>query len=150
MREVAEVVRVVTVSVVTHLARTPKGSGRRFSEIFDVLFRARVPSHPMAEARASADMAGVKGDARDGRLSGPVHNLRHREREHVRKQMLADARDLCHVTRDAYVACAKGRTFSLPFACREVFNDFNSCLKQYTTEEELDRRVAQFRVKESS
>ena len=49
-----------------------------------------------------------KGDARDSRLTGPTHNLRHREREHVRKQMAAEARDKCWETRDAYVECARG------------------------------------------
>lgn len=48
-----------------------------------------------------------KADARDARLTGP-QTLRHREREHVRKMMMADARDKCHETRAAYVECARG------------------------------------------
>ena len=48
-----------------------------------------------------------KGDAREQRLSGP-QRMEHREREHVRKIMLTEARNKCHETRDAYVACAKG------------------------------------------
>ena len=74
------------------------------------------------------DKEAVKGGARDDRLSGPVHNHRHREREHVRKLLMAEARDKCHETRAAYVECAKGRTLSLPFYCREPFNAFNDCL----------------------
>ena len=90
-----------------------------------------------------ADSASDKADARDSRLQGPM-SLRHRERDHVRKQMLADARDKCHETRAAYVECAKGRTISLPFACRSVFNSFNTCLQQYTSDAELERRLAEF------
>jgi COX assembly protein 1 len=89
-------------------------------------------------------MSEVKGDARDQRLSGP-QSLMHREREHVRKQMSAEALEKCHETRDAYVECAKGRTISLPFMCRGVFKDFNSCLSEHTTEAELDRRLAEYR-----
>ena len=103
-----------------------------------------------------AEADSIKGDARDERLRGPTHNHRHREKEHVRKQMMIEARDLCHETRQAYCDCAKGalqqklrccciltfsscashscydagRTFSLPFACRDVFNKFNECLGQ--------------------
>ena len=58
-----------------------------------------------------------KGDARDSRLSGP-QNLRHREREHVRKVMAAEARDKCWETRDIYVACAKGGPIKL--LCRQT------------------------------
>uniref|UniRef100_A0A7S2JPR7 COX assembly mitochondrial protein n=1 Tax=Haptolina brevifila TaxID=156173 RepID=A0A7S2JPR7_9EUKA len=83
-----------------------------------------------------------KGDARDQRLSGPMP-LARRQREAVRKIMNAEALEKCSETRAAYVECAKGRTLSLPFMCRTVFKDFNSCLSQYTTEEELDRRVAE-------
>lgn len=90
----------------------------------------------------------TKGGARDDRLSGPVHNHRHREREHVRKLLMAEARDKCHETRAAYVECAKGRTLSLPFYCRDVFNKFNECLGQYTTEEELNKRIASYTIPE--
>ena len=49
----------------------------------------------------------IKSDARDERLQGP-QRVKHREHELVRKQMLADARDHCHETRDAYARCATG------------------------------------------
>lgn len=106
-----------------------------------VAFAPRLPPHAMPE-----DKEAVKGGARDDRLSGPVHNHRHREREHVRKLLMAEARDKCHETRAAYVECAKGRTLSLPFYCREPFNAFNDCLKLYTTEEELEKRIAGYVV----
>jgi len=95
--------------------------------------------------------AETKEEARGDRLHGPT-TLRHRDIEHVRKKMLADARDACHETRAAYVECASGvggapqcgaseqadadadaatgRTFSVAWACRSVFKDFNECLKQ--------------------
>jgi hypothetical protein len=51
----------------------------------------------------------VKSGARDDRLSAPgLQSLKYREREIVRKQMLEDARNSCHETRAAYVACARG------------------------------------------
>ena len=100
-------------------------------------------------SRATPSYDAAKGDARDQRLSGP-QTLRHREREHVRKLMTTEARDKCSDTRDAYVECARGRTLSLPFMCRSVFKDFNDCLTQYTSEEELDRRMAQFQPKEGT
>ena len=64
----------------------------------------------------------------------------------MRKVLMAEARDKCHETRAAYVECAKGRTLSLPFYCREVFKNFNECLKQYTSEEELEKRIATYVV----
>lgn len=64
----------------------------------------------------------IKNDARDDRLSGPM-SLRHRERNHVRKQMAADARDKCWETRDAYVECARGVHFPCP--CAGIRDDFN-------------------------
>ena len=83
--------------------------------------------------------AEIKGDARDDRLAGPQRRT-HREHEHVRKLMLAEAREKCHETRAAYVGCAKGRTLSLAWACRDEFRDFNDCLKQWTTDEQLEKR----------
>ena len=104
-------------------------------------------------AQAVMPDAEGKGDARDGRLSGPM-TLRHRDRAHVIKQLSAEALEKCHETRAAYVECAKGgfsliahihtarirlfacpmappgRTLSLPFMCRTVFKDFNACLGQ--------------------
>ena len=106
-------------------------------------FLSPASREPTAGLRDTTDerMPEIKADAREERLSGP-QTVMHREREHVRKQMNAEALEKCHETRDAYVECAKGRTFSLPFVCRTVFKEFNACLSQYTTEEELDRRVA--------
>ena len=71
----------------------------------------------------------VKGGAREDRLSGP-QRVQHREQEYVRKQMVAHAREQCHETRAAYAACTAGRTISIAWACRDVFRDFNDCLKQ--------------------
>ena len=84
-----------------------------------------------------------KSDARDERLAGP-QSLRHRERDHVRKVMAAEAREKCVETRTAYVECARGRTISLPFMCKTLFKEFNDCLSQYTTEEEFERRLREY------
>lgn len=72
----------------------------------------------------------VKNDARDDRLSAPgLTSVRHRERNAIKKQMAADALDLCAEKRAVYVECARGRSFSIAWACRDVFKDFNDCLK---------------------
>lgn len=87
----------------------------------------------------------------DNNFSGPppgAASLRHREREHVKKMMTNEAREACHETRDAYVACAKGRTITLPFMCRGIFKEFNACLANHTTDDELERRLASFMPKD--
>ena len=89
------------------------------------------------------DAQDAKADARDGRLSGPMRMWK-REEEFVRKQMTTDALNNCHETRDAYIACAKGRSITSPFFCKGLFREFNECLKQYTTDAEFDRRKAEF------
>tara|TARA_B110001452_G_C15094221_1_gene381648 strand:- start:191 stop:559 length:369 start_codon:yes stop_codon:yes gene_type:complete len=83
--------------------------------------------------------AEIKGEARDARLASG-HSHTKREHEHVRKLLLAEARDKCAETRALYVGCAMGRTLSLAWACRDEFRDFNDCLKQYTTDEQLEKR----------
>ena len=110
--------------------------GRRF---------AASPVRPERPPINNHTMAGeIKTDAREDRLQGPMRAL-HKEREHVRKQMLKDARDQCHETRAAYVECAKGRTLSLPFMCRTDFKAFNACLSQFSSDEELERRIAEYK-----
>ena len=88
-------------------------------------------------------MSDAKGGARDERLAGPPR-MWHREEEAVRNQMKADALANCHETRDAYVACAKGRTITAPFYCKGIFREFNECLKLYTTDAEFERRKAEY------
>lgn len=85
--------------------------------------RAEQPHHAREMADDPVRSAGeIKNDARDDRLSGPM-SLRHRERNHVRKQMAADARDKCWETRDAYVECARGVHFPCP--CAGIPDYFN-------------------------
>ena len=79
-----------------------------------------------------------------------AESLARREREAVRKEMIKEALDKCQDTRAAYVDCARGRTFSIPFMCRSLFLEFNSCLGQYTKEEELDRRVKEAKFERST
>ena len=61
----------------------------------------------MAAPPPATEPIDKKGDARDGRLSGPKR-LKHAEESVVRKQMTKDAITKCHETRDAYLACASG------------------------------------------
>ncbi|KAL1527113.1 hypothetical protein AB1Y20_015795 [Prymnesium parvum] len=88
-------------------------------------------------------MAENKGDARDDRLQGPTRLLRNRDRANVIKELAAEAREKCHETRNAYVQCASGRTLTLVWACKGVLREFNECLHQYTTEEQIERRIAE-------
>ena len=88
-----------------------------------------------------AEPASAKDGGRDARLSGPKR-LRFAEKDAVRKQMARDALERCHETRDAYGHCAVGRTVSAAFYCRQLFREFNNCLKQYTTDDEFERRLA--------
>mmetsp|Transcript_23411 Transcript_23411/g.62751 ORF Transcript_23411/g.62751 Transcript_23411/m.62751 type:complete len:110 (-) Transcript_23411:297-626(-) len=83
-----------------------------------------------------------KSDARGERLQGPM-TLRHRDRNFVVKQLNAEAMEKCNETRLAYVECARGRTLSLSWACKGFFREFNECLHQYTTEEKIERRIAE-------
>ena len=84
----------------------------------------------------------LKSGGRDDRLSGPKR-VRHREEEHIRKAMLADARATTRAreARAAYVECAKGRTITVAWYCKGLFREFNECLKHHTSDEELARRM---------
>ena len=92
-----------------------------------------------------------KDAARDERLGPlPGSSVRHRERDHVRKVMAAEARDKCHEARAAYVECARGRTITLPFMCRSLFQELNTCVSQYTTDEEFERRLNEFALAQAA
>ena len=59
-------------------------------------------------SKVNAMSAETKGDARDDRLKGPVHNYLRRDEEKIRKLLGKEALDKCHEPRAAYVACAHG------------------------------------------
>mmetsp|Transcript_57953 Transcript_57953/g.125868 ORF Transcript_57953/g.125868 Transcript_57953/m.125868 type:complete len:102 (+) Transcript_57953:225-530(+) len=90
-------------------------------------------------------MASNHDDLRDQRLQGPKSRP-NREKELVRKEMSADALNKCHETRGVYVDCIRGRTLSGPIYCRGAFKELNECLKQYTTDEEFERRLGAYRA----
>lgn len=46
--------------------------------------------------------------------------------------------DRSHPWKTAFAACALGRTFSVPFACREPHRVMNACMKRHATPEEED------------
>ena len=71
---------------------------------------------------------------RDSRMSAEqFQHKTHREREHVRKAMMAEAQATCVAVRDAYGECARGRTISLPFACRDLFNQYKEAQSQFNS-----------------
>ena len=65
--------------------------------------------------------------------AGPLPPLvapQNRQAEFERKQHSKRALELCADRVEAYAECATGRTITLPFYCRGVFNELNECLKQ--------------------
>ena len=60
----------------------------------------------------------------------PLVAPQNRQAEFERKQHSKRALELCADRVEAYAECATGRTITLPFYCRGVFNELNECLKQ--------------------
>ncbi|KLU88033.1 hypothetical protein MAPG_07020 [Magnaporthiopsis poae ATCC 64411] len=56
----------------------------------------------------------------------------------VREVFYARVRRLCQPEIKAFADCAMGRTFSVPFACRETHRLMNGCMKAHATEAEHD------------
>ncbi|KAL8393565.1 hypothetical protein RB595_003346 [Gaeumannomyces hyphopodioides] len=56
----------------------------------------------------------------------------------VREVFYARVRRLCQPEIKAFADCAMGRTFSVPFACREAHRVMNGCMKAHATEAEHD------------
>ncbi|KAL8284791.1 hypothetical protein RB601_006710 [Gaeumannomyces tritici] len=56
----------------------------------------------------------------------------------VREVFYARVRRLCQPEIKAFADCAMGRTFSVPFACRESHRAMNGCMKAHATEAEHD------------
>ncbi|KXJ86238.1 cytochrome c oxidase biogenesis protein Cmc1 like-domain-containing protein [Microdochium bolleyi] len=57
----------------------------------------------------------------------------------VREVFNKRVRDQCADEIKAFADCARGRTFTIPFACRAMSNMMNSCMAAHATPEEHDR-----------
>mmetsp|Transcript_2044 Transcript_2044/g.4752 ORF Transcript_2044/g.4752 Transcript_2044/m.4752 type:complete len:115 (+) Transcript_2044:134-478(+) len=75
---------------------------------------------------------------------GDVGELKKKEEAGLRYRMKKCAQESCEVELAAFVECDKGRSISTVWACREQFNAYNNCLKQYTTPEIFDRMAKEY------
>ncbi|KAH7027805.1 cytochrome c oxidase biogenesis protein Cmc1 like-domain-containing protein [Microdochium trichocladiopsis] len=57
----------------------------------------------------------------------------------VREVFNKRVRDQCADEIKAFADCARGRTFTIPFACRAISTKMNSCMALHATPEEHDR-----------
>jgi len=57
----------------------------------------------------------------------------------VREVFNKRVRDQCADEIKAFADCARGRTFTIPFACRVISNKMNSCMALHATPQEHDR-----------
>jgi len=55
--------------------------------------------------------------------------VQNRLNEHNLKKNNKIALERCHPEASAYAECIQGRTFSMVYYCREIFNELNECLK---------------------
>ncbi|EFJ31273.1 hypothetical protein SELMODRAFT_82262 [Selaginella moellendorffii] len=58
--------------------------------------------------------------------------------EELRSKMKAQAFRKCDPVVAKYAECAKGRTFSMAWACRAQAKEMNECLHLYTTDAVLE------------
>ncbi|KAG6368040.1 hypothetical protein INS49_002240 [Diaporthe citri] len=76
-----------------------------------------------------------------GRLPMPSRNplpLSASQEAQVREIFYERIRGYCGPEIKAFAACALGRTFSVPFACREPHRVMNACMKAHATPQEED------------
>lgn len=57
----------------------------------------------------------------------------------VRELFNQRVRNLCADEIKAFADCARNRTFTIPFACRDLSHAMNSCMLRHATPEEHDR-----------
>lgn len=76
----------------------------------------------------------IKGMCREQSWAPPLHPRRTPLRK-TKRETLAN-----HLSpqKTAFAACALGRTFSVPFACREPHRLMNACMKAHATPQEED------------
>ncbi|KAI0384000.1 cytochrome c oxidase biogenesis protein Cmc1 like-domain-containing protein [Hypomontagnella monticulosa] len=83
----------------------------------------------------------------DGGLPMPSRNplpLSASQEAQVREVFNAQVRNLCADEIKAFADCARNRTFSIPFACRDASRRMNGCMLAHATPEEHDRAREQW------
>ncbi|KAI7777668.1 hypothetical protein LA080_003161 [Diaporthe eres] len=91
---------------------------------------------------AESSPSGAGSDSTStGRLPMPSRNplpLSASQEAQVREIFYERVRGYCGPEIKAFAACALGRTFSAPFACREPHRVMNACMKAHATPQEED------------
>ncbi|KAI1440712.1 cytochrome c oxidase biogenesis protein Cmc1 like-domain-containing protein [Annulohypoxylon stygium] len=96
---------------------------------------------PMAPGGSSSTRDG------DGGLPMPSRNplpLSASQEAQVREVFNARVRNLCSEEIKAFADCARNRTITIPFACRESSRRMNGCMLAHATPEEHDRAREQW------
>ncbi|BBN12267.1 COX assembly mitochondrial protein 1 [Marchantia polymorpha subsp. ruderalis] len=64
--------------------------------------------------------------------------------EALRSKMKAKALKECDDVLSKFTECARGRTLSVVWACREQHKEMNDCLKQFTNDEVFEEQKRQY------
>ncbi|KAI1759450.1 hypothetical protein GGR53DRAFT_513589 [Hypoxylon sp. FL1150] len=97
---------------------------------------AQQPSIPSGDGRSSS------GEAKDESLPMPSRNplpLSASQEAQVRELFNQRVRSLCSDEIQAFAACARNRTFTIPFKCRDLSHAMNGCMQRHATPAEHDR-----------
>ncbi|KAF2017655.1 hypothetical protein BU24DRAFT_420696 [Aaosphaeria arxii CBS 175.79] len=87
---------------------------------------------PEIDDRSETGIAGKKIPFNPTPLSAP-------QEQQVRDIYYANVRLKCAPEIEAFAACARGRTLTMVWACRDQKIAMNSCMLQYQGQEEMDR-----------
>ncbi|KAJ9084932.1 hypothetical protein DSO57_1019108 [Entomophthora muscae] len=66
------------------------------------------------------------------------------EENEVLNRVKKIARESCHTEILNFAECSKGRTFSVIWSCREVFDIMNKCTSQYTNRKFSEEQKLQY------
>lgn len=64
--------------------------------------------------------------------------------EELRREMKAEAYDHCEAQGKAFAECCRPRTVTILTHCMGYFSDLKACIKEYCTDEELEKRKKQW------
>ncbi|KAL2632757.1 hypothetical protein R1flu_004236 [Riccia fluitans] len=70
--------------------------------------------------------------------------------EALRSKMKAKALKECDSVLAKFTDCARGRTFSVVWACRAQHREMNDCLRQFTNDEVFEEYKKQYMLETSS
>eukprot|EP00307_Rebecca_sp_RCC1486_P004387 CAMPEP_0119407312 /NCGR_PEP_ID=MMETSP1335-20130426/1255_1 /TAXON_ID=259385 /ORGANISM="Chrysoculter rhomboideus, Strain RCC1486" /LENGTH=90 /DNA_ID=CAMNT_0007431409 /DNA_START=25 /DNA_END=297 /DNA_ORIENTATION=- len=64
--------------------------------------------------------------------------LSNRRKDDIRKEVYAQAFDVCHEQLRTYAECIHGRLFSVVWTCRAENRALNDCLHPHTSKEKME------------